>query len=297
MKLALAHAAVPELLNGSASELSTNSTRELGTALVLSQGARLSEPQAELNDTAARVVILVLASASSRSDLLRETWAGDARNVHLVGPCPNCTFHTDHERDWHSLPGKVLQMFQTAAAAFPDAEVFVKVDMDTYVFYENLLRMLLRHRKGHGVWPDYVGSVYEFADGNGTTVRYCSGGAGYIVSRRAVESLNQSRCQGPFDPSYEDVTVGRCLSRGGILPLHSTGFLGDKVEDALRHWLDKPMYANHVGDPSVPAALITAHGYKDPYMLRAVDLLSRARQQPEDTVATSPAFHAPGALL
>jgi hypothetical protein len=54
-----------------------------------------------------------------------------------------------------------------------------------------------------------------------------------------------------------------------------------KVEDALRHWLEGPLYENRVGDPSVPAALITTHGMKDPLMLRAVDLLSRARQQPE----------------
>jgi hypothetical protein len=58
--------------------------------------------------------------------------------------------------------------------------------------------------------------------------------------------------------------------------------LGDKVEDALRNWLEAPLYDNRVGDPSVPAALITTHGLKDPLMLRTVDVLSRARQQPDD---------------
>jgi hypothetical protein len=271
-----AHHAEADVLN--VSEVA-NSTASTATPSTLTHEERPS-PQL-LNETAARVVILIPASATARGDLLRATWARGAHNVHLVGPCANCTFQTDHERDWFSLPGKVLQMFQTAASMFPEAELFVKADMDTYIFVENLLWSLLRHRAANGSWPDYMGSVFQYTDASGRDVRYCSGGAGYVVSRRVVERfLDPHHCGGPFVPAFEDVVVGRCLARGGIFPLHSPGFLGDKVEDALKHWLDAPIYKNHVGDPSVPAALITAHGYKDPYMLMAIDILSRARLQP-----------------
>jgi hypothetical protein len=275
-----AHHVEPSVLNVSVSEgANSNASSGAASAVALTQDKR---PSAQLlNETAARVVILIPASAAAQGDTLWATWARDAHNVHLVGPCANCTFQTDHELDWFSLPGKVLQMFQTAASIFPEAELFVKADMDTYVFVENLLWSLLRHKAAHGSWPDYVGSVYEYNDPYGRNVRYCSGGAGYVVSRQVVQRfLDPHYCGGPFVPPFEDVAVGRCLARGGILPLHSPGFLGDKVEDALKHWLDTPIYKNHVGDPSVPAALITVHGYKDPYMLKAIDLLSRARQLP-----------------
>ncbi len=60
----------------------------------------------------------------------------------------------------------------------------MKADDDTWIHFENLLAMLSEYNY---LDPVYVGRAGEFGGAGGTThIRYCGGGAGYLVSQEAM---------------------------------------------------------------------------------------------------------------
>ncbi|KAF8383888.1 hypothetical protein PRIPAC_73030, partial [Pristionchus pacificus] len=98
-----------------------------------------------------------------------------------------------------------------------DFDWFVKADDDTFIIVDNLRKYL---RTLDPSQPYYVGYRMKPYLENG----YNGGGAGYVLSRKAVELFarhaydNETIC--PDDP-YEDVGIGRCLANLGIVP-HKT---------------------------------------------------------------------------
>jgi hypothetical protein len=217
-----------------------------------------------------QTVVLMLASKPSRLDIVRAAWTFRVPNVHYVGDCNDCTVRTSPEHEHRDgLSPKVFQMFAEAVKMFPEAQVFVKVDTDTYLNYLSLLVALDEYRALHGELPAYMGSVYSLAEYPGFS--YCSGGAGYLLRRDVA-----TKVIGPHGNLNEDVAVGLVVRDMGLAPIHHNGFLGDPIEDALRNWLEKRVYHNHADDASVPRYIITTHGYKDPWKLLAVALLTQS---------------------
>ena len=175
---------------------------------------------------------------------------------------------------WEQLPAKNKATWPLALARYPQADGFVKLDLDTYLVAENFFEALVLHEARAGALPDYMGSRYTFhLPGEPAPLTYCSGGAGYLVSRRAAEAL--TRC--PHSHAYEDVLTGLCLRDAGIGPLHHTGFLGDDLSMAMLFWLRSPEWENHHPDTTIPAALISLHGYKDTFSFIGLDILLRAK--------------------
>ena len=165
-------------------------------------------------------------------------------------------------------------MWAPALARFPAARAFVKVDMDAYYIVENLYEALLLYEARQGALPDYMGSEYTLTLGGGAApLHYCSGGAGYVVSRRAAEAL--AACS--HSHAYEDVQTGMCLRDAGYAPLHHHGFVGDDLSMALMCWLRFSEFDNHHPEAHVPAAIISVHGYKNSYAFAGLDILTRAR--------------------
>jgi hypothetical protein len=248
-----------------------------------------------LRRLASDLIFLVPVAADSRTDLVNATWGSCAPNVIFVGTCPACTLRVSLEtgsvESWASLPAKVMAMWRAAPAAFPHARAFMKVDLDTFVFYSHLLRSLAAYEMKYGQLPVYMGSVYQLLDNDGapltgdTGLRYASGGAGYLLNRDTavvLQGCDTSAAAALPGGAYEDALVGRCLASVGIRPRHHPGFMGDTLEAALRHWLTGgAVYPNHVGDPTVPLYPITVHGYKDPYALLALGVLARSGQRPD----------------
>ncbi|KAJ1373923.1 hypothetical protein KIN20_036484 [Parelaphostrongylus tenuis] len=107
-----------------------------------------------------------------------------------------------------------------------DYDWFLKADDDTYVVVENLRYMLLAHSPDQ---PIHFGCKFKFFVSKG----YHSGGAGYVLSREALkkfinEGLPDAKKCRPDHRGNEDVEIGRCLQRIGVVA-------GDSRDNHKRH--------------------------------------------------------------
>lgn len=104
----------------------------------------------------------------------------------------------------------------------------LKADDDTYVIMENLRFLLQKHDSDI---PSYLGFHFDkFVDGG-----YMSGGAGYVISNRALRHLvdfgfNPGLCPivpNEYDPeNSEDIEMGRCLNIAGVGVISSLDTIG-----------------------------------------------------------------------
>lgn len=92
---------------------------------------------------------------------------------------------------------------------------FLKADDDTYVIMENLRFMLLAYPPTISV---YFGCKFKKFVNQG----YMSGGAGYVLSRKALKDFNEialvdhKKCK-KEDTGSEDVELGKCLQNAGVI--------------------------------------------------------------------------------
>lgn len=98
---------------------------------------------------------------------------------------------------------------------FNDYDWFLKADDDTYVIVENLRFMLMAHSPSE---PIYFGCKFKVIVKQG----YMSGGAGYVLSKKAVEKFvteaipDSKKCRSTEDGA-EDAEIGKCLENIGVV--------------------------------------------------------------------------------
>ncbi|XP_026327255.1 glycoprotein-N-acetylgalactosamine 3-beta-galactosyltransferase 1-like [Hyposmocoma kahamanoa] len=100
-----------------------------------------------------------------------------------------------------------------------DADWFMKADDDTYVIVENLRYMLSEHNPKDAI---YFGCRFKMFTKQG----YMSGGAGYVLSKAALEKFVNKGLPSPHlckpdDSGAEDAEMGICLDRIGVKAMDS----------------------------------------------------------------------------
>ncbi|KAI0213497.1 Glycoprotein-N-acetylgalactosamine 3-beta-galactosyltransferase 1-B [Lamellibrachia satsuma] len=149
---------------------------------------------------------------------VRETWARrcdvttffysrDAGNITGARPL-------DVPEGRNHLTGKTMAALRLSFNEQRESiDWFLKGDDDTYIIMENLRHYLAQFDPNK---PHYVGGRSMDLIRNG----YNGGGAGYLLSHEAarlvVERGTEVRC--PQDGSIEDLDMGRCLAKFGIVP-------------------------------------------------------------------------------
>ncbi|XP_016954658.1 uncharacterized protein LOC108027652 [Drosophila biarmipes] len=112
-----------------------------------------------------------------------------------------------------NLWGKTKAAFQHAYENYgQEADWFFKADDDTYAVLENMRQLLKPYSSDI---PIYFGSPFKLA-----STLYMSGGAGYVLSKKAVKTfvLGAAKKCLPGDQGTEDYTMGKCLR---ILKVHA----------------------------------------------------------------------------
>jgi hypothetical protein len=140
--------------------------------------------------------------------------------------------------DYLSLPRKVQALCRFALEHY-EFDYLFKCDDDTYVSIERLFDLLKERAQ-------YIGGAEWVREG------YASGGAGYLLSRRAVELVAGAPV--PADGA-EDVWVGRVLSAAGVKLRPTARLLMDHRDHPRRennivsaHWCSPElMKAIHAG--------------------------------------------------
>ncbi|XP_026762036.2 glycoprotein-N-acetylgalactosamine 3-beta-galactosyltransferase 1 isoform X3 [Galleria mellonella] len=100
-----------------------------------------------------------------------------------------------------------------------DADWFLKADDDTYVVVENLRYMLADYDANE---PMYFGCRFKPFSPQG----YMSGGAGYVLSREALDRFVNKALPSPHlckasDHGAEDAEMGKCLDKIGVKAMDS----------------------------------------------------------------------------
>ncbi|XP_075055441.1 glycoprotein-N-acetylgalactosamine 3-beta-galactosyltransferase 1-like [Mixophyes fleayi] len=124
---------------------------------------------------------------------------------------PTVGLDTKEGRD--QLYWKTIRAFQYVHKNYQDkADWFLKADDDTYVVVENLRWMLSNYTPDQ---PIYFGKRFKPFAKQG----YMSGGAGYVLSKEAVnrfvEGFRTGVCE--HTTSVEDLALGQCMEKMGVI--------------------------------------------------------------------------------
>jgi len=233
------------------------------------------------------LVVTIPKSHNTRAQTIMDTWGKRCTYIHFI---------TTHDGSNSSLPlifspaeetymhlwAKTKYGMQYAYDQYNDKVDWVlKVDDDTYVIVENLITFLEMKDPEEA---SYFGCHMKMTVAQG----YMSGGAGYLLSRKAVEMLatqgltNSSICSQSQD-GYEDVEIGNCMQGLGIKPGNSRDpqgeerFLPQSPVDILNlkndSWLFSYMAkAPQLGMQCCSSLAITFH-YVPPELMRTLEYL------------------------
>ena len=173
---------------------------------------------------------------------VKETWGKHADILLFMSSekdesLPAIGLGTGEGRD--KLTAKTWKAFQYVYDHYLDkADWFMKADDDTYVFIENLYFFLLDKDPNQPIW--YGKSTYP------KKPIYCSGGAGYVLSKEALRQFGQKqkeRCKP--QSSIEDLEMGKCMEGLGVQ-------LGDSFDHQGRsRFLSHPVERHIFGDLKV----------------------------------------------
>ncbi|XP_043662575.1 glycoprotein-N-acetylgalactosamine 3-beta-galactosyltransferase 1 [Drosophila teissieri] len=206
-----------------------------------------SRPQdvelAKLMYRSVRIICLVLTwpmKYMSGARAVSETWGRHCNRVVYYGSSTVTTVSgleivglnaTDTRS---KLWGKTKAAFRHAYRNYGhEADWFYKADDDTYAIMENMRKLLKPYSPDK---PIYFGSPFKL----GSTL-YMSGGAGYVLSKKAAELLNLGAAEHclPGDEGTEDYVMGQCLRQLDVQAGDSRDLLGRQrfFSLSLEHFL------------------------------------------------------------
>jgi len=187
-----------------------------------------------------------------KARVVKETWGRHCNVLLFMSSKENKTFPTvglnvgaeEYLSIWLKTKAAWNYVYENH---YNEADWFMKADDDTYVIVENLRRFLTTFdtTKAHFLGRNFIVDNFN------------SGGAGHVLSKKALEefskiSTDESKC--PKDSTAEDVALSQCLKNANIFP----GYTRDVDEREKFH----PYTADRMITGGVPAWVKTYDRYK-----------------------------------
>ena len=157
------------------------------------------------------------ANLDRKATAVKETWGQRCNKVLFFSSETNASFPTiglNTTEGRQHLTAKTVQAFRHCFEHYGNQfDWFLKADDDTYMIVENL-RYFLSHHDPNSL--QYFGHKFKVIVKQG----YFSGGAGYILSRKALELFVTKGLSGAVkcrqDGGAEDAEIGKCMENLGI---------------------------------------------------------------------------------
>lgn len=146
-------------------------------------------------------VILHGASSEHRCESILETW-GKNKNIIFYSDYENLDkkiYKVSNRTDYHSNEEKHLNALPLVNKMFSEYDWFFFCDDDTFVNTEYLEKTKFDENFIHG--SDITGCW-----SNDKTLKYCSGGAGYLVSKKNLIKIVQNIFE--INSGFSDVSLG-----------------------------------------------------------------------------------------
>ena len=198
---------------------------------------------------------------AKKGDVIYQTWGhrcGQFTFIHRLDRTTNASFQLPiasfaelPEETYGHLASKVRQTLLHLWRVSPNYRWYFKGDHDTYLIVENLLRFLIAEDESKTIRSLLFG--YRFKEGN-----YVSGGAGYLLTRRALQIFEQYFSDEQFylhcNSSMEDQMVGQCLQLAlGWLPSNektNLRLIGETIDDEGRERFHPLPFRIHFNGPA-----------------------------------------------
>ncbi|KAJ3216072.1 hypothetical protein HDU67_009952 [Dinochytrium kinnereticum] len=145
----------------------------------------------------------------------------------------------EDSRGWKLDAHKNLPGFEYLYKTYPNADWFVMIDDDSYVFFDNLDRYLKEKDPNK---PHYIGSANVFLGCDGVTnfgdgPLFAHGGSGIVISRGAIKMMmgGIEKCIRKYRDCWAgDVRVALCLRDLGVLITPGKGFEKEPPNDDIQ---------------------------------------------------------------
>ncbi|CAB4058293.1 C1GALT1 [Lepeophtheirus salmonis] len=156
-------------------------------------------------------------------------------------------FDIGKQDTYNTIWGKVKNALRESYERYKnEADWFIKADYDSFAVVENI-KYIIEANRIKPSDPTWFGSQYHLYSKHG----YMAGG-GYVMSLEAVRRFveiglnltNNEGCQTKDDIGAEDVEMGKCMSRVGVVPTDS--------RDTYERSRNFPFDVEYVVQPQMP---------------------------------------------
>ena len=189
------------------------------------------------------IILTTAKNLPNKAKVIFDSWASKCDNYTFVSKLPRSdskihSIKNSHERleikyrnlfnvlkpkdftldRYAALTTKVLTSFMDVYKHHPHYDWYLKADDDTFLFVDNLRNFVSEKNSNNPV--TYGFNFEKYVDGG-----YHSGGAGYLLSHGALNTLteklysNKSYC---VNQGIEDIDVAQCLRDLNVYPQNST---------------------------------------------------------------------------
>jgi hypothetical protein len=173
-------------------------------------------------------VITTQRNHATKATAAKRAWASKCGVVMYISADPDDSLPTTvvpGSEEGRIINKKVFAAFERMWALYGDAgseaqrpRWFIKADDDTFMQLDNLAALLARYDADNAM--HYVGRAGEWYN-----VKYCGGGAGYVLSRALLRAWAPLIASCERLPVGEDVSVGKCLrDKLHVTPQWHAGF-------------------------------------------------------------------------
>ena len=169
---------------------------------------------------------------SSRCNSILETWGKELNNLFFITDAwekrDNRFLKVTSKSDYKHAYIKTIEAIKRFVLFEEQTDWYLICDDDTYINYNNLISFIAGKDPNYPILYGQVENTWP----SDPSLYYCLGGAGYVISRRALERLYieilEQKNFRQYCTDFNDVIIGQFCRNKKIKSIHCNLFHGQK---------------------------------------------------------------------